>query len=79
MMPLNENNSIDPTNPDNMVIDVAPGVDHVGIDTGAQDGVPDPDGMPDRIALCRRVLLIRPDLDITPTDVICHFPGTFLI
>ena len=69
MMPLNENNSIDPTNPDNMVIDVAPGVDHVGIDTGAQDGVPDPDGMPDRIALCRRVLLIRPDLDITPTDV----------
>ncbi|MEQ1828973.1 MAG: hypothetical protein ABL921_23625 [Pirellula sp.] len=69
MMPLNENNSIDPNTPDNMVMDVAPGADHVGYDTGAEDGIPDPDGMPDRIALCRRVLLIRPDLDITPTPV----------
>jgi hypothetical protein len=25
-----------------------------------------PDGMPKRLALCRRVLLVRPDLDITP-------------
>ncbi len=59
MMPLNEYNTIDPSNPDNMVIDVAPGVDLDG------DGVPDPDGMPDRLALCRRVLLIRPDLNIS--------------
>ncbi len=59
MMPLNEFNTIDPSNPDNMVIDVAPGVDLDG------DGVPDPDGMPDRLALCRRVLLIRPDLNIS--------------
>ena len=62
MMPLNEFNSIDPNNPDNMVFDAAPGVDRNG------DGVPDNDGMPDRIALCRRVLLIRPDLNITPTE-----------
>ena len=57
-MPLNEFNTIDPTNDptsptgnptDNMVFDV------------------NSDGMPDRLALCRRVLLIRPDLNITPT------------
>ena len=29
------------------------------------DGVLDPDGMPDKLALCRRVLLVRPDLDIS--------------
>jgi len=45
------------------VNDVAPVVDLNG------DNIPDPDGMPDRIALCRRVLLIRPDLDITITKV----------
>ena len=49
MMPLNEFNSIDPTNGNNMVVDT------------------NLDGMPDRLALCRRVLLIRPDLNITPT------------
>ncbi len=59
MLPLNENNTIDPSNPNNAVIDLAPGVDLNG------DGVPDPDGMPDRVALCRRVLLIRPDLNIS--------------
>jgi len=59
MIELNERITIDPTNPDNMVFDVIPVVDRTG------DGVPDPDGMPDRIALCRRVLLIRPDLDIS--------------
>lgn len=43
------------------VIDNAPGtVDRDG------NGVAEPDGMPDRIALCRRVLLVRPDLNITP-------------
>ncbi|MFN9624802.1 MAG: type II secretion system protein J [Planctomycetota bacterium] len=45
------------------VNDVAPVVDLNG------DNIPDPDGMPDRIALCRRVLLIRPDLDIAITKV----------
>lgn len=63
MLPLNEFNSINPNDPDNMVVDLTPGVDRVG-----NDGVPDFDGMPDKVALCRRVLLIRPDLDITPTD-----------
>lgn len=43
------------------VNDVVPVVDLNG------DGIPDPDGMPDRVALCRRVLLIRPDLDIAIT------------
>jgi hypothetical protein len=34
-------------------------------ETSVQDAIPGvPDGMPDRVALCRRVLLIRPDLDI---------------
>lgn len=70
MMPLNEENSINPLTPDNMVFDVIPGVDRTG------DGVPDPDGMPDRIALCRRVLLIRPDLDISlPANLINNFFG----
>jgi len=45
------------------VNDVAPVVDLNG------DAVPDPDGMPDRVALCRRVLLIRPDLMISRADV----------
>jgi hypothetical protein len=49
--------------PETAVEDVAPGVDITG------DLVPDPDGMPDRIALCRRVLLIRPDLDISETTL----------
>jgi hypothetical protein len=71
MMPLNELNTLDPSNPDNMVFDVIPGVDRTG------DGVADPDGMPDRIALCRRVLLIRPDLDISlPEILITSFFGT---
>lgn len=48
--------------PETSVEDVAPGVDLDG------DTIPDPDGMPDRIALCRRVLLIRPDLDIAETS-----------
>ena len=70
MLPLNEENTINPSNPDNMVFDVIPGVDRTG------DGDPDPDGMPDRIALCRRVLLIRPDLDISlPEDLINNFFG----
>ena len=35
-------------------------------ETSVQDFTPGtPDGMPDRLALCRRVLLIRPDLDIS--------------
>lgn len=42
--------------------DVIPVVDRDG------DGIPDADGMPDKMALCRRVLLIRDDLDITPPD-----------
>jgi len=41
------------------VNDVIPVVDLNG------DGIPDPDGMPDRVALCRRVMLIRPDLDVS--------------
>lgn len=43
------------------VLDNAPGT----VDRDS-NGVAEPDGMPDRIALCRRVLLIRPDLNITP-------------
>lgn len=43
--------------------DVIPVVDRDG------DGIPDPDGMPDKMALCRRVLLIRDDLNITPPSV----------
>lgn len=49
------------TPPETSVLDVAPSVDLDG------DLVPDPDGMPDRLALCRRVLLIRPDLNISRT------------
>jgi len=41
------------------VNDVIPVVDLNG------DNIPDPDGMPDRVALCRRVMLIRPDLDVS--------------
>ncbi|MCY2982718.1 MAG: prepilin-type N-terminal cleavage/methylation domain-containing protein [Planctomycetota bacterium] len=62
MLPLNELNSIDPTNSINSVFDTPTGVDLNG------DGAPDSDGMPDRIALCRRVLLIRPDLNISATS-----------
>ena len=77
MRPLNEvgmlngpeaqitgNNSLYPYAPvSTPVNDVAPVVDLNG------DAVPDPDGMPDRVALCRRVLLIRPDLMISRADV----------
>ncbi len=67
MRPLDNNGSIvvdgigpySTTPPNTEVIDVAPGVDVTG------DNIPDPDGMPDRIALCRRTLLIRPDLNLT--------------
>ncbi|MCU0708007.1 MAG: hypothetical protein MUF23_06930 [Pirellula sp.] len=68
MRPLNDLGSVNVgetgggygfTPPASPVIDTAPGVDRTG------DGIPDPDGMPDRVALCRRVFLIRPDLDIT--------------
>ncbi len=45
--------------PEIEVIDSAPYVDLDG------DGVLDPDGMPDKLALCRRVLLLRPDLNIS--------------
>lgn len=44
-------------------LDLIPVVDRDG------DGNPDPDGIPDKMALCRRVLLIRDDLDITPPNV----------
>jgi hypothetical protein len=54
---VNGNYSYTPTS--TLVNDVIPVVDLNG------DNIPDPDGMPDRIALCRRVLLIRPDLDIS--------------
>ncbi|MFN6130840.1 MAG: type II secretion system protein J [Planctomycetota bacterium] len=71
MRPLNEigglkvdNSSTPPQLVETLVVDSAPGVDRTG------DGVSDPDGMPDRVALCRRVLLIRPDLNIAlPTSV----------
>jgi hypothetical protein len=68
MRPLNDLGSVNVgetgggygfTPPASPVIDTAPGADRSG------DGIPDPDGMPDRVALCRRVFLIRPDLDIT--------------
>jgi hypothetical protein len=71
MRPLNEVgmlNNPDPQNSDGSyssspsstpVNDVIPVVDLNG------DGIPDPDGMPDRVALCRRVMLIRPDLDVS--------------
>ena len=74
MRPLNEVgmlNNPDPQKPNNNntdysyspastpVNDVIPVVDLNG------DGIPDPDGMPDRVALCRRVMLIRPDLDVS--------------
>ena len=72
MRPLNEVgmlNNPDPQKPSNTdysyspastpVNDVIPVVDLNG------DGIPDPDGMPDRVALCRRVMLIRPDLDVS--------------
>lgn len=48
--------------PSTPVNDVAPVIDLNG------DNIPDPDGMPDRVALCRRVLLIRPDLMISRAD-----------
>lgn len=71
MRPLNEVgmlNNPDPQNSDGNyssspsstpVNDVIPVVDLNG------DNIPDPDGMPDRVALCRRVMLIRPDLDVS--------------
>jgi type II secretory pathway pseudopilin PulG len=71
MRPLNEIGMLNNPDPQNAngsysysptstpVNDVIPVVDLNG------DNIPDPDGMPDRVALCRRVLLIRPDLDIS--------------
>ena len=69
MRPLNDEGTIviqellpyGDTPPETPVTDLAPSVDLDG------DSIPDPDGMPDRLALCRRVLLIRPDLDISRT------------
>jgi len=71
MRPLNDDGTIDiqetmppaysDTPPETSVIDFATVVDLDG------DSIPDPDGMPDRLALCRRVFLIRPDLDIART------------
>jgi type II secretory pathway pseudopilin PulG len=75
MRPLNEVGMLNNPDPQNSggnysyspnstpVNDVIPVVDLSG------DNIPDPDGMPDRVALCRRVLLIRPDLDIALTKV----------
>lgn len=75
MRPLNEIGQLNNPDPQNSngnystspsstpVNDVIPVVDLNG------DNIPDPDGMPDRVALCRRVLLIRPDLDIALTKV----------
>jgi hypothetical protein len=75
MRPLNEIGMLNNPDPQNAngsysysptstpVNDVIPVVDLNG------DSIPDPDGMPDRVALCRRVLLIRPDLDISITKV----------
>ena len=75
MRPLNEVGMLNNPDPQNSggnysyspsstpVNDVIPVVDLNG------DNIPDPDGMPDRVALCRRVLLIRPDLDIALTKV----------
>jgi type II secretory pathway pseudopilin PulG len=75
MRPLNEIGMLNNPDPQNAngsysysptstpVNDVIPVVDLNG------DNIPDPDGMPDRVALCRRVLLIRPDLDISITKV----------
>jgi hypothetical protein len=40
------------------------GIDVVGVIDFNGDGAPDADGIPDKMALCRRVLLIRDDLDI---------------
>lgn len=51
------------------VVDQIPGVDLNG------DNIPDPDGMPDRIALCRRVLLIRPDLDVNLSNLSVPVPA----
>ncbi len=67
--PLNENGSINiqeliaagggyPFTPP-----ATPVIDAGGTDLDG-DGILDPDGMPDKVALCRRVLLIRPDLQI---------------
>ena len=71
MRPLNEVGMLNNPDPQNSngnysyspsstpVNDVIPVVDLNG------DNIPDPDGMPDRVALCRRVMLIRPDLDVS--------------
>ena len=63
MRPLNSVGMLNPPGASNDVNDSIPVVDLDG------DLIPDPDGMPDRIALCRRVLLIRPDLNLAlPID-----------
>jgi Prokaryotic N-terminal methylation motif len=76
ILPLNEFNSIDPSSQNNSVFEFERGVDLDG------DGTPDFDGMPDRIALCRRVLLIRPDLNISATSTMFAnnvvVPGDYL-
>ena len=56
--PQNSNGDYSSTPGSTPVNDVIPVVDLNG------DTIPDPDGMPDRVALCRRVMLIRPDLDL---------------
>lgn len=56
--PQNSNGDYSSTPGSTPVNDVIPVVDLNG------DTIPDPDGMPDRVALCRRVMLIRPDLDV---------------
>jgi len=56
--PQNSNGNYSSTPGSTPVNDVIPVVDLNG------DTIPDPDGMPDRVALCRRVMLIRPDLDL---------------
>jgi hypothetical protein len=57
--PQNTNGNYSSTPGSTPVNDVIPVVDLNG------DSIPDPDGMPDRVALCRRVMLIRPDLDVS--------------
>jgi len=63
MVPLN--NLPDLTGGDSGIVGPADtGLDVVGVIDFNGDGAPDPDGIPDKMALCRRVLLIRDDLDI---------------
>ena len=61
--PQNSNGSYSYSPTSTPVNDVIPVVDLNG------DNIPDPDGMPDRVALCRRVLLIRPDLNLNISNL----------